>query len=121
MIIIKKNISTFARVNLLTMFYFLIFESMNTKNFVLGVVAIITTTVAVSNYFHQKRDAKLSDLALANIEALAQDESSGNFKKGYEASSYQWYSSLLNKWTTIPCCKYNGNEFSGCSAEDMCP
>ena len=94
---------------------------MNTKNFVLGVVAIITTTVAVSNYFHQKRDAKLSDLALANIEALAQDESSEKLKKGYEASSYQWYSSLLNKWTTIPCCKYNGNEFSGCSAEDMCP
>ena len=67
----------------------------------------------------QRKDRKvMSDLLLANVEALADHgESSG---AGYEASSYVIYFSGYG-YTTIPCCKYNGNQFSGCSAIDICP
>ena len=71
-------------------------------------------------YRAQTGAPELSGLALENVEALANDES-GVYKKGYEASTYKWFASSIHEFTTIPCCKYNGNSYSGCSAIDICP
>ena len=69
----------------------------------------------------QRKDRKvMSDLLFANVEALADHGESSGFRAGYEASSYVIYFSGYG-YTTIPCCKYNGNQFSGCSAIDICP
>lgn len=84
------------------------------------ILFLIVLTVGFG--FHKARNPViLLDLALANINALADPESGGDFKKGYEASSYQVYIAYIQKWTTIPCCKSNGNPYSGCSVIDICP
>ena len=59
------------------------------------------------------------DLILANVEALADHGESSGFKAGYTASSSQYYIYGYG-FTTIPCCRYNDNQFSGCSAIDIC-
>lgn len=86
------------------------------------IVFIILSVGVVIGYWsisEKSYKLNLSELTLANMEALADNES-GEYKPGYEASTHEWYSSLLDKWTTIPCCKNNGNPYSGCSAIDTC-
>ena len=92
------------------------------KKKIFGIALIAIMALAAGwNFTQSKNEVKLSELALANVEALAQGEDSSGFKSGYEASSYQYYCSLVNAWTTIPCCKKNDNPYSGCSAIDTCP
>ena len=91
------------------------------KKTIIFIIVILTTIIASWHYLQSKSTTTLAELALANIEALARDESSGEFKKGYEASSYFYYIAEYNVFTQIPCCKHNGNQFSGCSAIDICP
>lgn len=82
-------------------------------------VAIFAAVAGYGVYANQKPET-MSDLMLANVEALADHGESEGFKAGYEASSYQIFFWDYG-FTTIPCCRYNGNKFSGCSAIDTCP
>lgn len=82
-------------------------------------VAIFATVAGYGVYGSQKTEA-MSDLMLTNVEALADHGESGGFRAGYEASTYQYYIYGYG-FTTIPCCRHNGNQFSGCSAIDTCP
>ena len=93
---------------------------MNKNRIIIGIILAIITVGATSWCYSKSKTPQLSDLALENLEALSRNET-GEYKKGYEASSFQWYSTLIHQWTTIPCCKYNGNEYSGCSAIEICP
>lgn len=88
--------------------------------FVLTVVALVAL-VAGFNTYMSHNNLKLSDLALANVEALAQHwETTPDNREGYVASTYQIYFPEYG-YTTIPCCSYTGNEYSSCSAIDTCP
>lgn len=92
--------------------------------------AALAVVVGVTAYQAQDKEI-MSDLALANVEALAHDENPGGdhgndnddevFKKGYAASTYKLYIPEFNMYTEIPCCKYTGNKYSVCSAIDVCP
>ena len=85
---------------------------------VLSSAILISGSLGVNINMPQKY---LSNIMLANIEALADHSSEqGSFKAGYEASTYQVYFEGYG-YTTIPCCRYNGNKYSGCSAIDICP
>ena len=60
----------------------------------------------------QRKDRKvMSDLLLANVEALADHGESSGFRAGSEASSSAIYFSG-HRYTTIPCCQYNENKYS---------
>ena len=83
---------------------------MNKNRIIIGIILAIITLGATSWCYSKSKTPQLSDLALENLEALSRNET-GEYKKGYEASSFQWYSTLIHQWTTIPCCKYNGNEY----------
>ena len=85
-------------------------------------MAFVAAFAAVAGYgvYANQQSEVMSDLILANVEALADHGESSGFKAGYTASSYQYYIYGYG-FTTIPCCKYNGNQFSGCSAIDTCP
>lgn len=89
-------------------------------------VAIFALFVGYNVYSSQNADL-MSDLALANVEALADHgETSGEWKQGYEVSSYMAYIQGIpgltdSGWTSIPCCKRTNNQYSACSAVDICP
>lgn len=84
---------------------------------------ILTTTVAAGGYGAyeaQSEEMQLSETMLANVEALADhSETSGTFKPGYEVDyNYIYFPGYGT--AKIPCCKYNGNQLSGCAAIDSC-
>lgn len=85
-------------------------------------MAFVAAFAAVAGYgvYANQQSEVISGLILANVEALADHGESSGFKAGYTASNYQYYIYGYG-FTTIPCCKYNGNQFSGCSAIDTCP
>lgn len=85
-------------------------------------IAFVASFASIAGYsfFNSQKVTVMSDLVLANVEALADHGESSGFRPGYEASSYQVYFSGYG-YTTIPCCRHNGNQFSGCSAIDICP
>ena len=90
-----------------------------------SLVAAFALFAGYNVYSSQKSDV-ISDLALANVEALAQHWESESWKEGYESSSYQIYlppiPGLTNGgYTTIPCCRYTNNKYSACSSIDICP
>ena len=92
---------------------------MKKKLYAVLIVAVVGVFAGYNIYQSQRMDT-ISDLILANVEALADHGESSGFKAGYTASNYQYYIYGYG-FTTIPCCKYNGNQFSGCSAIDTCP
>lgn len=58
-------------------------NNLNMKNFVkIGFVAVFAAIAGYGVYTSQKSEL-MSDLALANVEALAQSESGGNYKYVY--------------------------------------
>ncbi|WP_195663276.1 NVEALA domain-containing protein [Bacteroides congonensis] len=84
-------------------------------------VVIVSAIIAGYNVYSLPVEEKISDLLLSNVEALADHgETSPGYRKGYIASSYQYYLPGYG-YTTIPCCRYTGNEYSACSAIDICP
>ena len=89
------------------------------------IVASFALIAGMNVYNAQKSDV-MSDLAMANVEALAQHwESGGSWRPGYEASSYMTYlpptAGMPGGITTIPCCRYSGNMYNVCTAIDICP
>ena len=103
---------------------------MKKKLMKLAFAAALAVAAGVTAYHAQDKET-LSDLVLANVEALAGGENTGGdhvndnddevFKKGYAASTYKLYIPEFNMYTEIPCCKYTGNKYSACSATDVCP
>lgn len=98
---------------------------MNKKILKVTIVAIFAL-IAGTNVYNALKPEPMSDIALENVEALAQHWESGDWKQGYEASSYQLYINPIpgltsGGYTIIPCCKYTNNSYSSCSAIDICP
>ncbi len=89
------------------------------KVFMLALVGIVLSVASYGVYKSQAKEYMLSDIALANIEALHEDPENLPFKSGYEAS-YFFISFPGFGSTKIPCCKYNGIKYSGCSAIEIC-
>ena len=90
------------------------------KVFMLALVGIVLSVASYGVYKSQAKEYMLSDIALANIEALHEDPENLPFKSGYEASFYPFYLPGMGYPTQIPCCKYNGIKYSGCSAIEIC-
>ena len=93
-------------------------------------IAFVAAFAAIAGYgvFVNQKTDEMSELTLANIEALAQHWESGNqsgWWPGYVASTYMYYippfGSVSGGITDIPCCKYNGNYYNVCTAVDLCP
>lgn len=76
---------------------------------------LVSATVVVQE--SKKNDVVLNDLALANIEALANGES-GQSRKGY-IGDYKWIN-VGDYITRIPCCKKVTEQHSLCDAMDDC-
>ncbi len=98
------------------------------KNILKIVFAAALAVVAGVTAYQAQNKEMMSDLALANVEALARDENTGGdhgneetFKKGYMASTYKLYIPEFHMYTEMPCCKYTANKYSACSAIDVCP
>ncbi len=83
------------------------------KKKILGgfVVAVIVAIAAFNINFNMNADNNLSAISLANVEALANDESGGK--------EYRWHGQKCNDGTPYECCTENGNGNS-CSSPGSC-
>ena len=80
-------------------------------------LALLATAVYGVNK-SMESDTYLSDLVIANVEALAYNENGGEFRAGY-IGDYKWVS-FGGIVTRIPCCKKITDPHSGCNAIDDC-
>ncbi|MBC8602202.1 hypothetical protein H8784_10800 [Parabacteroides acidifaciens] len=74
---------------------------------IIGVIAFAAIAVAAGwNYQQNKQEVELSDLALANVEALARDESGKNNKALAQKSNGEYCCTPLdgNNCTQSPAC-----------------
>lgn len=98
------------------------------KNILKATLVAAFALIAGFNVYNSQKSDVMSDLALANVEALAQHWESGNetgWWSGYVASTYMIYlppsGMVPGGITEIPCCRYNGNHYNVCTAVEVCP
>ena len=84
---------------------------MNKKFIKVAFVAAITMVSGI-NVFNAQKTVALSDIALANVEALADDTEKVDMRRGYY---------LSEKSSTCSVCEWSGGDDDYCNVHDQLP